>query len=566
MSPNVCIVIPIYNHKDTIVPLVDTLSQYRLPIFVIDDGSDSATQRLLTALSAVTPLVRLHRLAQNSGKGAAVVHGLERARAAGFSHALQIDADGQHDAADVPRFLAAAQAHPEAVICGVARYDESVPKARLYGRSITHFWVWIETLSFDIADSMCGYRLYPLACTCQLIASTRLPQRMDFDTAIAVRLHWRGVAFINLPTKVVYPVGGLSHFHMLRDNLRVTRMHTVLVLGMLLRLPWLLWQKVAGRSDPEAHWSQLAERGGAWGLRLLYGIYSLLGARVTRWALVPVVAYFFLTGATARRASLDYLKRVRAFSGGDPSSVGWRDSFRHMMAFAQSGLDKLVAWMGDLPAEEVIFPNRSAFDALIASGRGALLIGAHLGNLEMTRALVARDPRIRVNAVVFTDHAQRFNRVLAKANASFGVNLIQVSHFGPDTAIVLRDKIERGELLVIVGDRTPPAENGRVSKVDFLGKPAPFAQGPFILASVLDCPVFLFFCLREQVGSTARHQIYFEPFAQRVHLPRPKRAAHLQAYCQQFAQALQSYCLMAPEQWFNFYDFWRHDGAADSSI
>jgi predicted LPLAT superfamily acyltransferase len=559
-----CLLIPIYNHKDSIRHTVERLSPHQLPILIVDDGSDTATQDTLAALASNVPAIRLFRLPQNGGKGAAVMHGMREARKAGFSHALQIDADGQHDTDDVPRFIKQGKVHPNAVICGVPIYDASVPKGRLYGRYLTHVWVWIETLSFAIRDSMCGFRLYPLAVTCALIDAVNLPTRMDFDPAIVVRLAWRGVQFKNIATRVTYPEDGLSHFNMLRDNLRITRMHTRLTCGMLLRLPMLLGRKLLASSNVRAHWSQQAERGSALGLRIVFTCYRLLGEQVARLLLYPIVAYFLLRNGKARAASLDYLHRINAHKAALKMEItvkpGWRESFRHMMAFAQSGLDKLAAWMGGFGNHRTVFPNRADFDQILASGHGAVLIGSHLGNLEMTRALATKEHRAIVNAVVYTNHAQRFNETLAQANASFGVNLIQVSRLGPDTAIMLKDKIDRGEFLVIVGDRTPPSEDGssnRVSQINFLGQPAPFAQGPFILASLLDCPVYLFFCLRE--GDS--YHIYFEPFADRIELPRREREERLQEYMQRYAQRLEAHCLKAPHQWFNFFDFWQQDAA-----
>lgn len=566
MSFKPCLLIPIYNHKDSIRTTVGRLAPHGLPIFIVDDGSDHATQQVLAELVAAQPLVRLFRLPKNSGKGAAVMHGMFTAHRAGFSHALQIDADGQHDANDVPRFMEQGEAYPAAVICGKPIYDESVPKGRLYGRYITHFWVWVETLSFAIGDSMCGFRLYPLAATCALIDSVRIPTRMDFDTAIAVRLAWRGVQFKNIATRVTYPTDGLSHFKMLRDNLRITWMHTQLTCGMLLRLPLLLGRRFLAGGDAGAHWSRLAERGSGLGLRAVFVCYRFFGESAAQLLLYPITAYFLLTGRKSRVASLDYLRRINAYCVASnqvgQAAPGWRGSFHHMLSFAQSGLDKLAAWMGGFDSRRVDFPNRVEFERLLASGQGAVLIGSHLGNLEMTRALATSEQRAIVNAVVYTNHAQRFNAMLAQVNASFGVNLIQISHLGPDTAIMLKEKIDRGELVVIVGDRTPPAEGGssrRISQIKFLGQPAPFAQGPFILASLLDCPVYLFFCLRE--GDTYR--IYFEPFAERILLPRRERQERLHDYLQQYANRLEAHCLKAPYQWFNFYDFWRQDAASN---
>lgn len=560
MSFKPCMLIPIYNHKDCICNTVNKLAIYQLPIFIVDDGSDKATQAVLTKLATEYPLIRLLRLQENGGKGAAVMHGMREAQQAGFSHALQIDADGQHDTADVPSFLECGIAHPDAIICGKPVYDVTVPKGRLYGRYITHFWVWIETLSFSIGDSMCGFRLYPLASACALINSVQLPTRMDFDPEILVRLSWRGVQFENIPTHVIYQPDGLSHFNMLLDNLRITKMHTRLTCGMLLRLPLLLWRKFHGSNNSSDHWSSLAERGSSLGLRIIFSCYRLFGRRAAQLMLYPIVGYFLITGIKARTASINYLRRVRASSGESQPEPGWRESFYHMLTFAQSGLDKLAAWMGGIDSSSIIFPNRAELDRLLSSGRGALLIGSHLGNIEMARALATDERRAKVNAVVYTDHAQRFNQTLSQANTTnFSTNLIQVSHLGPETAIMLKDKIDNGELLVIVGDRTPPKESGRISEANFLGKPAPFAQGPFILASLLDCPVYLLFCLRE--GDN--YCIHFELFAERIELPRSERQKHLQEYIQQYAQRLETQCLKTPYQWFNFYDFWRSEAAVN---
>ncbi len=154
------------------------------------------------------------------------------------------DDDGQHDVADIPKFLAASTRQPQAVVCGEPVYDASVPKGRLYGRYATHIWVWINTLSLDIRDSMCGFRVYPLAPVVQLIDQVSLGRRMDFDPELLVRLHWRGIPLVSLPTRVSYPLDGISHFKLLWDNVLISHMHARLLVGMLLRLPLLLWRKV----------------------------------------------------------------------------------------------------------------------------------------------------------------------------------------------------------------------------------------------------------------------------------------------------------------------------------
>ena len=173
-----CLLIPIYNHWRSIRATVERLDQYALPILVIDDGSDETTRQVLATLTTDFPRLRLFRLPQNGGKGAAVKRGMREALAASFTHALQIDADGQHDTNDVPRFLELGAANPSALICGRPIYDDSIPKSRLYGRYVTHFWVCVETLNVSVTDAMCGFRLYPLAASCALISRVQLPSRL----------------------------------------------------------------------------------------------------------------------------------------------------------------------------------------------------------------------------------------------------------------------------------------------------------------------------------------------------------------------------------------------------
>jgi glycosyltransferase involved in cell wall biosynthesis len=239
-----CFVIPIFDHGESVRGVVEALAPHGLPVFIVDDGSGEATQTELARLAVDFPQVRVHRLARNSGKGAAVMCGLQLARATGMSHALQIDADGQHDARDIPRFLERGVTRPDALILGAPLFDASAPRGRVYGRKLTNFWVCVETLSFSIRDTQCGFRLYPLAAVCSLLKRSSLPRRMAFDIAVVVRLAWQGVPVENLPTRVAYPRGGLSHFDMLRDNVRISLVHTGLVLGMLARLPRLVARRL----------------------------------------------------------------------------------------------------------------------------------------------------------------------------------------------------------------------------------------------------------------------------------------------------------------------------------
>ncbi|MFZ6657747.1 glycosyltransferase family 2 protein [Undibacterium sp. TJN19] len=247
-----CVLIPVYNHEHAIAMVVDGILTHDVNCILVDDGSSDACAKVLDELIATRP-ARLHLLrhAHNQGKGAAVMTGFAYAAKTAYTHVLQIDADGQHRVTDIPHFLAQAAAHPQAVIVGYPVYDESVPALRLYARYLTHVWVWINTLSFAIRDSMCGFRVYPVAAVMALMAKQRIGRRMNFDTDILVRLYWQGLAMVNLPTRVGYPADGVSHFRVWRDNVLITGMHTRLFFGMLLRLPNLLarnWRE-SGKSQ-----------------------------------------------------------------------------------------------------------------------------------------------------------------------------------------------------------------------------------------------------------------------------------------------------------------------------
>jgi glycosyltransferase involved in cell wall biosynthesis len=236
-----CVVIPVYNHEHAVGIVTSAVLALGLPCILVDDGSTPACARVLDALADAAPgAITLLRHEVNRGKGAAVLTGMRHAADAGHSHALQIDADGQHSSADIPQFLAQAAANPAALIVGCPQYDESVPAARLYARYLTHVWVWINTLSLQVRDSMCGFRVYPLAPLLALAERRRLGERMDFDIEVLVRLCWDGLHVVNVPTRVVYPLDGVSHFRVWLDNLLISRMHATLFCGMLVRLPMLL--------------------------------------------------------------------------------------------------------------------------------------------------------------------------------------------------------------------------------------------------------------------------------------------------------------------------------------
>ncbi|HEV7606666.1 MAG TPA: glycosyltransferase family 2 protein [Steroidobacteraceae bacterium] len=235
---NVVAVVPVYNHHRTVVGVAAALKANGLSLVLVDDGSHETCRVALKQLARESGAT-LVRLEVNGGKGAAVVAGLRAARSAGFTHALQVDADGQHSLVDVPRFIEAARLAPRAVICGRPLFDASLPRARLVGRHINQFFVRLETLSLTkIRDAMCGFRVYPIGSTLDIVDG--VGKRMDFDVEVLVKLAWRGRALRWIDTRVCYPADGISHYRFLFDNALLVRMHARLLLGMVWRAPRLI--------------------------------------------------------------------------------------------------------------------------------------------------------------------------------------------------------------------------------------------------------------------------------------------------------------------------------------
>jgi glycosyltransferase involved in cell wall biosynthesis len=237
-----CAVIPVYNHGATVAAVLRRVAGYGIPCILVDDGSAPGCAAQLDTLAAAGAATLVRR-AHNGGKGCAVQDGLKHAYVLGYTHALQVDADGQHALDDIPAFVQASQAHPRALVGGAPTYGADAPRSRIYGRWLTRVWVWINTLSTAIPDAMCGFRIYPLEPTVALLQRRDPGHRMDFDIAVLVLLYWRGVPMVWRPTRVIYPAGGISHFQGLRDNARISAMHARLFAGMLLRSPCLLARK-----------------------------------------------------------------------------------------------------------------------------------------------------------------------------------------------------------------------------------------------------------------------------------------------------------------------------------
>jgi predicted LPLAT superfamily acyltransferase len=309
------------------------------------------------------------------------------------------------------------------------------------------------------------------------------------------------------------------------------------------------------------NWAAVGERGSLAGMRLTAWVYRFLGPRLAALLILPIVTYFFLTDPPGRRASRRYLDRLHAVPSGDRTlghRPGVSDVFRHYREFAQTTLDRVGFWSGRAADFEIHFDGAQHFAPLIEAKRGAILLGAHLGSFDALRALADRWS-ITVNIVMSTRHAPRINRVLQELSPKTRARVIEVDPTSSRSVFELKACLERGEFVAVLGDRIGAAPRTRAIEVDFLGHRAPFPPGPFVLASLLDCPVLLMVGLRIRSGA---YRIIAEPLAERITLPRGERVARLHELVQAYAKRLEAYCLMTPFQWFNFYDFWGDEASA----
>ncbi|GLR70746.1 lipid A biosynthesis acyltransferase [Agaribacter marinus] len=302
-------------------------------------------------------------------------------------------------------------------------------------------------------------------------------------------------------------------------------------------------------SGNQTHWTQVQENGTVLGIKILLAIYSVFGRTIFTLILAPVMAYYYFASSVARNASKQYIKYITPYLS--PNQAKELSTFKHFMQFGQMMLDKLLVWMGKIDANDIVFQTPSVVDNIKRQTRGTVIIVSHLGNIEVCNALRQKLDAVKLTIIVNTQHAQKFNSLMKQLNNESQAELLQVNDLSPATAMLLSERIDRGEMIVIAGDRTPE-KNERVSNVEFLGHQTSLPQGPFILASLLKCPVHLLFCLKQG----RKYHIYVDVFSEQLKFARKTREASLDMVVQEFADRLAHYCQIAPLQWFNFFPFW----------
>jgi len=353
--------------------------------------------------------------------------------------------------------------------------------------------------------------------------------------------------------------------------------------------------------NQKTHWSNIAEAGTLFGLQFLRFVHQVFGRWLVTVFLMPTVVYFMLFRGDSRRASQDFLQAHFArYPNYWQKPPGWFDSAKHFYVFAETVVDKLLSWFIDIDVDDFVIEHPERIEELMQDTRGQLIIGSHMGNLEYCRGFMHRYKDKHINILVHDKHSQNYNTIMQQLNPDSRLHVFQVAEFDVPTMLKIKAKIDAGEWVFIAGDRSPLSGVERTVEVDFMGRTAQLPIGPYMLAKGLGCPVKLMFSYCDYLPSSTAagalpsntvagalplsrpenelstkeatsaasiidnkqanraKKVHFEvvSFADKLTFTRGDKQAQLQAYAQQFADALEAQCAKAPFQWFNFYDFW----------
>jgi predicted LPLAT superfamily acyltransferase len=317
----------------------------------------------------------------------------------------------------------------------------------------------------------------------------------------------------------------------------------------------------AGGSPP-SHWSEYKEEtAGYWNLKLLLVLFRLLPVIVLRIIAFPVSFFYYVFSKRAREESRRFLEKVSRLNEMSSNKL---HQLKHITSFSLSLVEKVEAWGGRVPFKRVCFQDDD-IGALIKGlekGEGALLVTSHLGNMELLRALAVFSKTgvsrpVGVNILVDFTVTDQFNRMLRELNPDSMVQALSVKDIGPDTVILLQDRLAAGELVAIAGDRTSANTRNRYLRFPFLGVEAPFPYGPFLLAAILGAPVYFVFALRQRdISLSSRYNMHIHRCALSFDCSRKEREGRIRELAGLFAEKLEYYCKQHPYQWYNFYDFW----------
>lgn len=536
------VVIPSKDNVATVGEVAAACLAQGVDVIVVDDGSSDGTGDAARAVSGVTVLV--HPV--NLGKGAALNTAFHHAWRRGDTHAICLDADGQHDPEDVPHFVERCRADPWAIHAGV-RDMSTAPGRSQFGMNFSNWWTWVET-GHRLGDTQCGFRAYPLEPTLSLGLGDG---RYEWEVEVLVRSLWRGVAVRDIDCKVFYPPEEerVSSFRPFWDNVRISLLNTRLV---TLRILW------------PGHWiNRVAPPGGSWrgrhlgklwGWSFFLGMIRLLGRRPTHAAMVVMSAFYLVFAKPHRDGVLAYLRRAN--QAGLPVRPGWLDAWRVFHRFACSIVDRFVLLAHGPRAFDIVHEDTARAKQELET-RGAIFLTAHLGNPDLgATALQTVEYQRPVNILQYTAGDDPYMVLLRRyLKGSQAPRIISLNAGEDLAALEVVRALRRGEIVAIKGDRVV---DERTASVELLGGTVRLPTGPFLLAALAKAPLFVLGCFHEGGGSY--RVIAGEPWELRFS-SRTERDADLARWAQRYARQLEDWVRRYPLQWYNFHDPW--EGESD---
>ena len=306
----------------------------------------------------------------------------------------------------------------------------------------------------------------------------------------------------------------------------------------------------------DVEWKNQKERGAHWAFSLTVLIYKILGRTICSLIIYPVVTYFYITGGSAKKASLKYLNKVYQHPQGKKhftKEPGFKAGLKHSLTFAFSILDKFGVWLKRITYDNIHFPGRDELVQKMNNKEGLVFLSAHYGNIEIMRAVSQTISKVPVNVIMDRKNAESFNKILKSTNNDFDISIFASDEIDIGTAGKLKEKISNGEIVAVMADRLTDNSNDRFVSREFLGEDARFPQGPFIIPWLLKAPTYMFICSKKGKN----YQVNFEKFYDVDDFRQMKRNVFVENICDRYVKNLEQHCLNDPWQWYNFFDFWK---------
>lgn len=483
----------------------------------------------------------------------------------GYTHGFQIDADMQHDLGAIDTFLEASKMHKNALICGVPSFgfSHTAPKARIYGRKITQFWIWINTLGgAKIKDAMCGFRLYPLDSR-YLFAKSNA---MDFDIEILLLAHFRDFEMRWISVGVQYNPQNPSHFRVFKDNLLLSKLHC----KYFFLIPKHIFSRLnranqthKNHANPQNKpWHKRNEKAGNFLLKLTILLVKFLPRFALLFVARIVTFIYFLLFKNERKNLAKFYALGCEYCEShnlDSTKFAHPKIYANFYHFCVAICDKIAAWLGKIRYDDIEINDKNYIKELCSGKKGQILLMSHFGNIEVAHALSQKFRNLRIISFVYQKNTEKFLQMIDSVSGQ-KIQRIYVDEIDIGRLLELREILESGGHIGIMGDRVA-LNNKRNLEIEFFGKPCLFPYGAFIVAGLLECKISAMWC--EKIDG--KYHLDFEFLGCVAKFARQNKVASLKPLVQKYANSLQTHALKNPTQWFSFYDFWDLGDSQNSS-